>query len=179
MTDVGHNYGTALYTLAREEGLSEVILQQMTVLCSCFAQEPDFLRLIGSPTLPKAERRKILEDCFQGKTETYLLNFLKILTEKGYIRHFPDCVKIYQALYDDDNGILRVTAVTAIPMTQAQEAALTAKLQAITGKRIALVEKPDPAILGGMRLDYDGKRVDGTLAHGLERMRRLLERTVL
>ena len=179
MTGVGSVYGEALYTLAREENLSQVILQQLKVLDSCFAAEPDFIRLLGAPNLPKTERCQILDDSFRGKIEPYLLNFLKILTEKGYMRHFSDCVCAYRELYNRDNGILPVTAVTAVPMTAKQEKALTMKLQQITGKRIELVSKLDPNVLGGMRLDYDGKRVDDTVAHRMDAVRNLLKNTVL
>lgn len=179
MTGVGSVYGEALYTLAREEGLSQTILQQLKVLDSCFAAEPDFIRLLGAPNLPKAERCQILDQSFRGKIEPYLLNFLKILTEKGYMRHFSDCVGAYRELYNRDNGILPVTAVTAVPMTDKQVAALTMKLQQITGKRIELVSKLDPNVLGGMRLDYDGKRVDDTVAHRMDAVRNMLKNTVL
>ena len=179
MTEVGTVYGEALYSLACEEGLSETILSQLKILDSCFAQEPDFIRLLGTPNLPKTDRCQILDDSFRGKVEPYVLNFLKILTEKGYMRYFSDCVKAYRELYNQDNGILPVTAVTAVPMTDKQVAALTMKLQQITGKRIELVSKLDPNVLGGMRLDYDGKRVDDTVAHRMDAVRNMLKNTVL
>ena len=179
MTGVGNVYGEALYSLACEEGISETILQQLKTLNDCFAAEPDFIRLLGAPNLPKAERCRILDLSFRDKVAPYLLNFLKILTEKGYMRYFPDCVKAYRELYNQDNGILPVTAVTAVAMTQTQTAALTAKLQQITGKRIELVAKLDPNVLGGMRLDYDGKRVDDTVAHRMDAVRNMLKNTVL
>ena len=179
MTGAGSVYGEALYTLAREEGLSQAILQQLKVLDSCFAAEPDFIRLLGAPNLTKEERCQVLDSSFRGKVQPYVLNFLKILTEKGYMRHFSDCVRTYRELYNQDNGILPVTAVTAVPMTQKQEQALTVKLQQITGKRIELVSKLDPNVLGGMRLDYDGKRVDDTVAHRMDAVRNMLKNTVL
>ena len=39
MTEAASVYGEALYSLAREEGLSQVILEQLKTLDSCFAQE--------------------------------------------------------------------------------------------------------------------------------------------
>ena len=179
MTEVGSVYAEALYTLACEEGLSGAILQQLKTLDSCFAQEPDFLRLLGAPNLPKAERCQILDDCFRGKVQPYLLNFVKILTEKSYMRHFSDCVRAYQDLYNRDNGILPVTAITAVSLTDVQKDKLIAKLQKITGKQIELTNKLDPAVLGGMRLDYDGKRVDDTVSHRLDAVRSMLQNTVL
>lgn len=179
MTQVGNIYGEALYALAKEDGLADIILAQLKTLDTCFAQEPDFLRLLDAPTLSKAERCHILGDCFRGKVETYVLNFLKILTEKGYIRFFHGCVKAYRALYNRDNGILIVTAVTSVALTEAQRERLTQKLQNLTDKRIALVSKLDPTTLGGMRLEYDGKRVDDTVSHRLDAVRNMLQSTVL
>lgn len=179
MTEVGTVYGEALYSLACEEGLSEVILSQLKILDSCFAQEPDFIRLLGTPNLPKTDRCQILDESFRGKVEPYVLNFLKILTEKGYMRHFHDCVESYREKYNQAGGILPVTAVTACPMTEVQVQKLTEKLHAITGKQIELVNKLDPSVLGGIRLDYDGKRVDDTVSHRLDAIRQMLQSTVL
>ena len=179
MTEVGNVYGEALYSLAREEGLSKTILEQLKVLDTCFRQEPDFLRLLASPNLPKAERCRILDDSFRGQIEPYILNFLKILTEKGYVRHFSACCQAYRELYNQDNGILPVTAVSAVPLNNRQLAALTEKLSRITGKLVELENKLDPAILGGLRLDYDGKRVDDSVAHRLDTIRGMLRNTVL
>lgn len=179
MTEAGKVYAEALYGLAKEEGLTDVILGQLKTLDSCFAQEPDFLQLLDAPNLSKAERCRILDDCFCGKVEAYVLNFLKILTEKGRMRHFSHCVKCYCSLYNRDNDILPVTAVTSAAMTDAQKERLTQKLQKITGRRIELVSRLDPTILGGMRLDYDGKRVDGTVIHRLDAVRNMLRSTAL
>lgn len=178
MSEIGKVYGAALYTLARQEGLHHVILCQLNVLRESFSTEPGFLRLLSLPNLPRKERCRILDNCFRGKAAPYLLNFLKILSENGYIRYFSDCVKTYRQLYNRDNGILRVTAVTAVPMTRKQKKALTGKLKNIAGQQIALVNQVDPDVLGGVRLDYNGKRVDDTVSHRLEAFRSRLQRAV-
>ena len=179
MTEVGSVYGESLYELAKEESLTKLIGEQLTALQQSFQQEPDFIRLLSSPNLTKAERCQILDNSFRGKVHPYLLNFLKILTEKGYMRHFDQCCDAYTEHYNQDNGILIVTAVTAVALTQAQADKLTQKLSRITGKEIALRNRIDPKILGGMRLDYDGQRLDDTVSHRLDAVRNLLDKTVL
>jgi len=174
-----NTYAQALYCLAREEGLEKQLLEEMDVLEQAFAQEPAFLRLLSAPNLSKQERCAILDDSFRGKVQPYLLNFLKILTEKGYVRHFDDCCRAYRAQYNEENGILTVSAVTAVAMTGEQSARLTQKLTKLTGKRVELVCRVDPEVLGGVRLDYDGKRVDGTVKNRLDSVRELLKNTVL
>ena len=179
MTEVGNVYGESLYDLAKAESLSKVIGEQLQVLQQSFQQEPDFIRLLSSPNLTKAERCRILDDSFRGKVHTYVLNFLKILTERSYMRYFSDCCDAYTEHYNADNGILRVTAVTAVALSDAQREKLSAKLSMLTGKEIQLLGRIDPAILGGIRLDYDGRRLDDTVAHRLDSIRDMLKNTVL
>ena len=179
MTEVGSVYGESLYELAKDENLAKLIGEQAAVLQQSFQQEPDFIRLLSSPNLTKAELCQILDDSFRDKVHPYLLNFMKILTEKGYMRYFCDCCDAYTARYDQDNGILRVNAVTAVALTAEQADKLTQKLSRITGKEIALRNRIDPAVLGGIRLDYDGQRLDDTVSHRLDAIRDLLNKTVL
>lgn len=179
MTEVGNVYGQSLYELAKDEGLSREIGEQLTVLQKSFGEEPDFVRLLSNPSLSKPERCRILDTSFRGSVHPYILNFMKILTERGYIRHFSDAVTPFSELYNRDNGILKVTAVTAVALTPAQEEKLTGKLSQITGKTIALHNRIDPAVLGGVRLDYDGQRLDDTVSHRLDAIRELLNKTVL
>ena len=120
-----------------------------------------------------------MDEAFRGKVHPYVLNFLKILTEKGYMRHFADCCKEYRTAFNRDHGILDVCAVTAVPLTDDQTERLTQQLAKVTGKTIDLYNRIDPACLGGIRLDYDGKRVDDTVSHRLESISALLKNTVL
>jgi len=179
MTQVGTVYGEALYELAKSEALEESILSELSALAQSFHQEPDFLRLLAAHNISKQERCAILDNCFRGKCHIYVLNFLKILTEKGYPRHFQHCCDAYQHRYDLDHGILPVTAVTAIPLNQTQSAKLSKKLGSITGKTIRLENRVDPDCLGGIRLDYDGKRLDDTVVHRLNSIRTRLKSTML
>ena len=179
MTEVGTNYGGALYELAAAEELSEEILEQLQALSKSFAEDPAFVKLLCAHSLSKTERCRILDDSFAGKVHPYVLNFLKILTEKGYMRQFPDCCKAYLVRYHKDNNILPVTAVTAVALSQEQAARLKEKLEKLTEKTVELTNRMDPNVLGGVRLDFDGKSIDDTLAHRLESVRNLLNNTIL
>ena len=179
MTQVGSVYGEALYTLALEESITGKILEELSVLNGAFRENPDFIRLLSSPNLSKQERCTVLDDSFRGKVHPYVLNFMKLLTEKGYMRSFCDCCESFRGIYNRDHGILVVTAVSAVALTSAQQAKLIEKLTSITGKTIQLVNKVDPSCYGGLRLSYDGKCIDDTIAHRLDAVRDLLKNTVL
>ena len=179
MTEIANVYGGALYDLAKDENLTEKIGDQLTTLDQAFAQEPAFIGLLSSASLTKPERVQVIEDSFRSNFHPYVLNFMKILTEKGYIRHFSGCCKVYRDRYNTDKGILPVTAVTAVPLSDVLREKLADKLSTITGKQIELTCKVDPDCLGGVRLDYDGKRLDDTVSHRLDSVRGLLKNTVL
>lgn len=179
MTRIANAYAQALYDLAKDEQLTETLLGQLQALREGFAAEPDFVRLLSAPNLSKEERCRIVDDSFRGKVHTYVLSFLKLLTEKGYARHFAGCCQVFEELYNADYGILIVQAVSALELTEDQQTRLTEKLRAITGKTVRLRTKVDSAVLGGIRLDYDGKRVDGTVKNRLDAVGALLKNTVL
>ena len=90
MTAAGAEYGGTLYELAAEEGLEEVILEQLTEVRRLLAENPDYEKLLAMPSVPKAERCAALDEAFGGQAEPYLVNFLKLLCEKGAIRTLPD-----------------------------------------------------------------------------------------
>ena len=179
MTQIGSVYGEALYELACSEGLDKAILDELKVLDESFHQEPGFVKLLCSHSVSKQERCQVLDDSFRGKVNQYLLNFLKILTEKGYMHHFTHCFEAYTRHYNEDHNILSVRAVTAVPLTDKQAQALTQKLTRMTGKTILLDNRVDATCLGGVRLDYDGRRLDDTICHRMESIRELLKNTVL
>lgn len=179
MTQVGNVYGEALYSLAKEEGISEDILKDLQVLRKSFSDEPKFLLLLAAPNLSKEERCQILDNSLRGHVQPYVLNFMKILTERGYARQFFQCCETYETQYHEDHGILPVKAVTAIPLSKEQTEKLTKKLSDITGKTVIIKNQVDADCIGGVRLDFDGKRLDDTVAHRLEAIGGLLKNTVL
>ena len=179
MTEVATTYGQAMYDLARDEGKSQTILAELSALDQSLKAAPEFLQLLSAPNIPKEERVQILDDSFRGKIDPYVLNFLKVLTEKGYMRHFSGCCQFYKQQYNKDNGIVPVVAYTAVPLSDELRRKLTAKLSTVTGKTIELDCRIDPETLGGVRLDFDGRQVDGTVRRRLEDIRGLLKNTVL
>ena len=171
MTGVEMNYAQALYSLAEEESATEEILQQLETLAVSFREEKGFLRLLDTPNIPKEDRCALLDDSFRGKVHLYVLNFLKILTEKGDARSFCDCVKAYREIYNEKHGIVSVIATTAVEMTGEQKEKLQKKLEEITGKTVLLQTRLEAGCVGGVRLDYDGKRIDGTVRNRLDNIR--------
>lgn len=179
MTQIGNVYGQALYALAKDEDLCEVIYHDLQVLKTCFEAESEYLVLLAAANISVEERCQIVDTAFAGRVHAYVVNFLKILTEKGYARAYDECFKSYEKQYHVDNDILPIKAVSAIPLSEEQTARLTEKLSSMTGKHVKLTKEVLPECKGGVRLDFEGKRLDDTILKRLNDINQMLTKTVL
>lgn len=174
MTELSREYGEGLYLLCAEEALTTEAFEQLATLREVFRQNPDFSRLVSNHSLTKQERVGILDSALRGQTHLYVLNFLKILCERGIFGEFGNCVDAYAACYNRDHRVVEAVATTSAPLDEAQRAKLLEKLRSMTGKQVQLTEKVDPAVIGGVLLEMEGKRYDNTLRHRLSQMRQVL-----
>ena len=172
MTELAKRYGGSLYDLAAEEALTDRLLQELQTAVDSIKAEPQYLRLLATPSVPKQERCGLLDEALRGQVHLYVLNFLKILCEKGTLRELPGCARAYRVRYNQAHGILEAAATTAVAMTEQQVKSLHEKLEKLTGKTIDLKTKVDPAVLGGIRLDIEGTELDGTVQNRLAALRR-------
>ncbi len=85
MTEFGREYGDGLYALCAEERITEDVLAQLAELKILFRQNPDFIRLLSNMSIPKAERVSVADQALQGQVHPYVLNFVKLLVERGAV----------------------------------------------------------------------------------------------
>lgn len=174
MTEFGREYGEALYSLCAEEGLAEDIRQELTVLNQSFRESPDFLRLLSNLSLSKEERVGILDETLKGRVHPYVLNFLRILTERGGVSAFRECFDAFEDCYNREHQVVEACVTTARTLTEGQREKLKEKIRQMTGKTPVLLEKTDPAVLGGVVLEMEGKRYDNTVKSRLEGIRQAM-----
>ena len=177
MTDA-NEYGKALFLITEEDGVTDKILSDVKTAERVLESNPDYIKLLDSPALSKDERVGLVSKAFSGVDER-LSNLLKILTEKRIMHTFVRISKTYYALYDESRGILRVEAVTAIPLSEKQAKAIKDKLAYSLGKTVMLTNTVDPAILGGAKLRYSGVQLDGSVKTRLDKFEDALKETVI
>ncbi len=173
MTALEKEYGDALYSLAAEENCPDQVLEGLSLAVTAFRENPGYLTLVQNPALPKAERLGLLDEAFSG-VHPYVMNILKLLCEHSALSLAAGALEQFKVLFYQERGILPVEAISAVPLTAEQQGALRDKLAAKTGKTILLETKLDPSLLGGVKLRYEGKELDGTTAGKLSALRRVL-----
>ena len=179
MTKAGDLYGQSLYDLALSENLTDDILSQMESVKEIFKENPDYVTLLSEPSVPRKERLKLVDEAFDGQLQPYLLNFIKILIERGLLRQFSACTRRFKESYNKDHGIAEAIVTSAIKLNESQLNALKSKLESVSGKKILLIEKTDEAVLGGIRVEIEGKLYDGTVQGRLDELRKKVDETVL
>ena len=174
MTEFGREYGDGLFELCAEEGLDDQALGELDCLNTLFRQQPDFVRLLMNMTLSRDERLHIADTALRGQVHPYILNFIKILVERGAVSEFGSCVEAYRERYAKAHDMAEAEVTTATPLSDAQRQALTARLEKMTGQRIRLKERVNPEVVGGVLLELNGKRYDNTVRQRLDNIRRAI-----
>ena len=177
MSAAAERFAEALYSLCREAGNCDEALDDTQKLSIAFRDEPDFQRILASPDISKHEKCALLDSCFKGQAQEYVLSALKLMCEKGRIRDFEEVCALFKQLYNEDHNILTVKVTSAQPLSEGQSERLLEKLKALSGRTVKADFKVDKTCLGGVRLEYEGKRVDDTLQHRLQDIAKQIENT--
>lgn len=174
----GAQYGKALFELCEELSTTDRALGDMATIKQLLSDNPDYLKLLDTPAVSKEERVALADEAF-GSLDPYVVNLVKILTEKHSVHLFPKIAEEFSALYDESRGIERAEAISAVKLSDEQEKRLTERLEAMTGKRVVLRNTVDPSILGGLKLRFSGRQLDGSVKARLESFEKSLKSTVV
>lgn len=179
MTEYARVYGGSLYDLAAEEKLTDAIRDELLKVKEIFRENPDYLKLLSEPSIRKDERKKLIEEAFGDKAERYLVSFIKLLCEKGLLNEFEGCVEEYIKRFNADNNIAEAVVTSAVSLDDGQLSALKNKLEALSGKKIYLVNKVDSRVLAGLKVELEGKQLDGTVQGRISEISRKLNETIM
>ena len=108
-----------------------------------------------------------------------LSRILKIMIERGYARELRGCFAEFEKLYYERHGILKAYVQSAVSLTDEQCEALREKLQSYSKKSVELSTKVVPSLIGGIRVELDGKLLEGSVRAGLDRLRSDIDKTIL
>ena len=174
MTDIGKEYGTALFMLACEEKKQKTYAEALEKVNSLLLEEPQYAELLSTPSIPLGERLGIIEETFSGALPEHVLSYLKLLCEKGRFSHFFDSVEEYKALLAASEHISNARITSAVPLTESEKKKLIDSLEAKERCKIQAEYSIDPALLGGLIVEIDGKIMDGSLRHRLYEVKEVI-----
>ena len=151
-------YAKALFELAKEENICDIIKNELEQIRNIIVGTPELIRILDCPGIDVEARKKVITDCF-GEADKYVLNLLYILTDKRQMHLFFSLVDSYKTAC----GIEQVTVVTAVPMSKDEKKRLEAVLSKKRRNKIELKNEVDQSILGGVIIRFPDSVTDASL----------------
>jgi len=172
---VAKKYAHALFLSTRERGLVEQAYTQFTVLKDALSKDPTLIRFLSTPRIEEEHKLSVVRSVTADLLEPLFVEFLAVLVKKRRARYIIEIIDEFDRLVEFERGIIRVTAITAVPLTSQETSALTARLAAKAGKKIELEKRVDPDILGGVIVILHDEIIDGSVKRGLDLLEEKLQ----
>ena len=103
-----------------------------------------------------------------------LLNLMYVVVDKNREENIADIYSVFCALADEVRNIAYADVVSAYPLTEEQETALSAQLAKLSGKTVKLNVSVDESLLAGLKVTFGDKVYDGTVGARLAGMKNKL-----
>ena len=170
---VAKSYAKALFELARERQQAEQVEGELERAAAVVAGDDALAAVLGRPWISPANKRRLAEEVGQRLELSKLgRDFLALVAAQGRADHLEAIAGAYRDLLDVERGRVRARVRTAVALSDAERAALSARLsRALGGKQVLTEEVVDKNLLGGFVAEIGSLVVDGSLDGQVARLR--------
>ncbi len=168
MNETAREYAVAVFELAAEQDELEAVAEGLTLVAAQFASEPAYGAFLASPAVPKDERLAAIRAAFENRVPQTVVSFVCLLCENGRLDQLARCGEVFDELYRESRRVSTAYVTSAVPLTEDQQTRLREALQQQTGHTIQLNCTVDTTLLGGVVVEVDGKRLDGSVKRRLQ-----------
>ena len=169
-------YAEALFGIGTSQGKLEVFQANAVDFQRILDSSKELMIALSHPNIRKTQRKEVINGVLAGSTyDPLFINFVKLVVDRGRIQYFSKIVHAFVGLRDAAVGRLRGVVYVAEPLTADQHERLRAKAQSKLGCEVVLEERIDPSIIGGLRLEINGRVYDSSVKRHLERLREAMK----
>ncbi len=172
---VARRYAQALLELGSELGTLDQLVTDVTSAADAWEASPDFRNAIENPLVAHDAKKAVVGDLADriGASAT-TRSALLLLVDRRRMKTLPYLARTLLELADARRGVVRAEVTTAAPLSDEYYVKLQAKLEKMTGQRVVLDKKIDPALIGGVIARIGDRILDGSLRTRLETLRSAL-----
>ena len=167
-------YARSLLELGNEQNQTDALGREMAELREILAANPSFGAFLSDPGIGEGERVAAIERIFRGRVSPLLWNFLGVLNAHGRIGQLGQVAEAYDALLEEQRGIIEVDVTVAQRLDAAQLEQVRQRVSQALGKTAVVHQYVDEAIIGGMILRVEDKLIDTSVRYQLQAMRQRL-----
>ena len=171
MTTKSKEYAEALFELAAGDQVLEETSDGLVTVISAMRQTPEYRLLLGSAAISKAERLKALDDAFADKVPKVLMGVLRMMVSRGQIGALDSMARAYEELSREYRGESVARVLSAVPLKEAEAVTIRTELEKRLGRNITIQCETDPSLIGGVRVEVEGRVIDGSIRNKLEQIK--------
>lgn len=174
--ELTRNYAEALLGASGDRA-EAVVVELEEIGRDVLEAHPAFSAILASPTVPEAEKDRLLGETLGGRADETVLRFLRVLNRHGRLAILPAVIRQARATVDRRLNRKAVTVRSAVPLDEAQQATLCDRLAALVHATPVVTLEVDPSLIGGLVVQVGDAVYDASVRNRLERLRgRLTER---
>src|SRR5262245_12303091 len=175
---VAKRYASALADIVTE-GKSAMdpksVLAELRSFESTLNESPELVNALITPAVPGSRKRAVVGRIADVlKLSRIPRNFLFVLVDHRRIAALSDIIQSFEMVLDERLGFARAEIVSASELSQEQQAALTARFEQLTGKRVRPRFALDSTLIGGVTARIGSTVYDGSVRGQLELLERRL-----
>lgn len=169
---MARRYAKALLSIGEEERRLDALTREVRSLGDAVASSAELRSLLASPVIPQEGRRAVMEQiAARLGLSPSVRSAALLLTDRRRGAALPEVAAALEALVDERAGKVKAEVSSAAPLSDAQALQVQSALERITGRKIALSRKVDPALIGGVVARVGDRVFDGSVRTRLEQLR--------
>ncbi|MCA0405717.1 MAG: F0F1 ATP synthase subunit delta [Proteobacteria bacterium] len=172
VSGIAGRYATALFELASEGKALDKVDAALDSFLGLLDGSEDLQRLIANPVFTAEEQVSAITALLKkAKIDGLAANFLSLVASKRRLFLVRPMIAAFKALLAEKNGVVSAEVTVAAPLSAPNREAVLAALEGQAGGKIALTEKVDPSIIGGLVVKMGSKMIDASLKTKLNAMK--------
>ena len=169
---ISDRYASALYDLASEKKLVDVVLDDLLFIQSMIKNNKDLKLVIKSPLIKSNDKLKILQNILQSKEPNELsVTFLKVLSKNKRFQKTLDIISQFKNINAQKRGDVLADITSAEKLTNEQQDNIKEQLRTILGDKLSLSYKVDKQIIGGLIIKVGSKMIDTSLSNKINKLK--------
>ncbi|SCA57750.1 ATP synthase subunit delta [Candidatus Terasakiella magnetica] len=164
-------YAQALFELAVSNDAVEQVAQDLSDLSAMLADSEDLSKLVLSPVIAREEQGRAMTAVMdKAQLSDLTKRFIGVVAQNRRLFELEGMINGFEAFLAEHKGEVSAEVTSSKKLTQKQVDSLTASLKEAIGSDVAVEQKVDSALLGGLVVKVGSRMVDSSLRTKLQHL---------